>query len=142
MTAAVVDTNIVVAALWTRDARAPTAVVLDAMLNGTAPFALSVALLAEYRQVLLRPHIADRHGLDAQQVEALLTRLAQNAILRVPHPCAVHPSDPNDQFVVDLVACIDDAILVTGDTGLLALHGCGLRVLTPRDALDVWLRRK
>jgi hypothetical protein len=44
---AVVDTNVVVEGLLTKDPAAPTARILDGMLAGSFPFILSVVLLAE-----------------------------------------------------------------------------------------------
>ena len=54
----VVDTNVVVSGLLTSVADAPPAMLLDAMLAGRVSFLLSTDLLAEYRDVLLRPAIA------------------------------------------------------------------------------------
>ena len=52
---AVIDTNVVVSALLTGEPVSPTAVVLDDMLRGRFAYPLSLELLAEYREVLLRP---------------------------------------------------------------------------------------
>lgn len=59
----VVDTNVVVAGLLTREPTAATARILDSMLAGERRFLLSEALLREVRTVLLRPAIAKAHGL-------------------------------------------------------------------------------
>lgn len=60
---------------------APTARILDGMLGARFPFAPSTALLAEYRSVLNRPALRRRHGLDADELEALLLALARHAIV-------------------------------------------------------------
>ena len=57
----IVDTNVVVAGLLTRTAGSPVARILDGMVLARFAFALSEPLLAEYRAVLLRPHIRARH---------------------------------------------------------------------------------
>jgi predicted nucleic acid-binding protein len=59
---AVIDTNIVVAGLLTAEAGSPTARILDGMRQGAFPFLLSTALLAEYREVLLREKTRKVHG--------------------------------------------------------------------------------
>lgn len=117
--AAVIDTNVFVAALLTGDPGAPTARILDGMVLGSFPFVLSVALLAEYRQVLLRERIRRRHGLTEDQIDGILTAIAANAIVREAVDSAVVAPDPGDQFLWDLLAAVPDAVLVTGDTRLL-----------------------
>ena len=61
-TVAIVDTNVVVAGLMTSREDSPVARVLDGMLAARFPFALSEALLAEYRVVLSRPKLRGLHG--------------------------------------------------------------------------------
>ena len=80
--AVVIDTNVVVAGLLTGNTDSPTARILDGMCKGAFPFLLSTALLAEYREVLLRKKIRKLHGLSERDVEALLVALATNAIVR------------------------------------------------------------
>ena len=53
--ALIVDTNVVIAGLLSSGKDSPVSRILDAMLDGRLLFLLSPALLAEYRQVLLRP---------------------------------------------------------------------------------------
>ena len=78
---AIIDTNIVVAGLLTQRADAPVARILDGMLAARFPFALSEALLAEYRAVVLRPKLRARHGLEAGDIDVILTELATHAIV-------------------------------------------------------------
>jgi hypothetical protein len=54
------------------------------MLAGTFPVLLSSDLLAEYRLMLLRPNIQRFHGLDAAEVDALLTQITAGPRLQVP----------------------------------------------------------
>ncbi|MGB5879886.1 MAG: putative toxin-antitoxin system toxin component, PIN family [Thermoanaerobaculia bacterium] len=117
--AAVVDTNVVVAALLTSDPRSPTAKVLDAMLDGRFTFLLSTALLAEYRQVLLRPKIRTHHGLTEDEIDRILTELITNAIVREPEPSSHQAPEPGDQHLWDLLATEAGTVLVTGDRRLL-----------------------
>ena len=123
----VVDTNVVVAGLLTREPSAPTARILDAMLGGLR-FLLSEALLAEYRVVLLRPEIATAHGLAAGEVDEILIRLAALAVIREPAAGASGPA--GDRHLFDLLATEPTAILVSGDAK--ALRQAGARGRTPR----------
>ncbi len=134
--AVVVDTNVVVAGLLTGNAASPVARILDGMLAATFPFVVSEALLAEYRTVLVRPALRKLHGLTVAEVEALLTDIAQDAIVPVPMAVPVAPAaqpapDPGDHGLRDLLAARADLLLATGDKALLADRGMQPRVVTP-----------
>lgn len=138
--AVVVDTNVVVAGLITSDPASPTAQVLDRMLLGQIPFLVSTALLAEYRRVLLRPRIQDRHRLDVAEIDRILATLAANAIVREPEqPSGPSPSG-KDQHLWDLLQSESDSILVTGDRLLLDNPPGPARVVTPAGLLDLQIR--
>lgn len=135
----VVDTNVVVAGLLTADPASPVARVLDGMLAAAFPFAVSEALVGEYRTVLLRPALRTLHGLTVAEVDTLLTDLAQLAIvLAPPSPAAGAPRapDPGDQLLWDLLATRADLMLVTGDKRLLGDPGMRGRVWSARQAVD------
>jgi putative PIN family toxin of toxin-antitoxin system len=130
--AAVVDTNVVVAGLLTERADSPTARILDAMRKGGFPFLLSPALLAEYREVLLRPKIRTLHQLRERDVDALLTEIVTNAIVRKPDRRPGAP-DPKDDHVWSLVQSETKSVLVTGDYALVDSPPPGVDVLGPRE---------
>ena len=90
--AVIVDTNVVVAGLLTADDASPVARVLDGMLVAAFPFAVSEALLAEYRTVLVRPSLRKLHGLTVAEVETVLTDIAQHAIVLAPAPPRLLPT--------------------------------------------------
>lgn len=127
----VVDTNVVVAGLLTPDPAAPTARILDAMLAGSLQFVLSVPLLAEYRAVLLRPRIRERHGLTEEEVDAVLAELTRTAVVLDPEAIDRRAPDRGDQLLWDLVEAVPGTVLVTGDGELQEAEG--LEVLAPRD---------
>lgn len=130
---AVVDTNVLVAGILTARADAPTSRIVDGLLARRFAFALSEALLAEYRVVLLRPRIQKRHGLAAAEVDEILTRLALDAIVIDPVAAAsVTAPDRGDQFLWDLLAALDRPILVTGEERLLQAELPGGTALSPR----------
>ena len=82
--AVIVDTNVVVAGLLTGNDASPVARILDGMLAAAFPFVVSEALLAEYRTVLVRLNLRKLHGLTVVEVDAILTDLAQHAIVLTP----------------------------------------------------------
>jgi predicted nucleic acid-binding protein len=128
----IVDTNVVVAGLLTGDGASPVARVLDGMLATVFPFVVSEALLAEYRTVLVRPGLRKLHGLKLAEVEALLTGIAQRAIVMMPAAGPAAP-DAGDQLLWDLLAAKADLTLVTGDKRLQRDAGMRGRVLSPRE---------
>ena len=129
--AVIVDTNVVVAGLLTAHEGSPVARMLDAMLAAAFPFVVSEALLAEYRAVLVRPNLRKLHGLTVAEVEAILTDLAQHAIVLAPVAAPPAP-DPGDQLLWGLLAARADLLLVTGDKLLLRDAGMHGRVMTPQ----------
>lgn len=130
--AVIVDTNVVVAGLLTADAASPVARILDGMLAAAFPFALSEALLAEYRKVLVRPRLRKLHGLAVAEIETILTDLAQHATVLNPPPAAApRAPDAGDQLLWDLLAARADLVLVTGDKRLLQDEGMQGRVVSP-----------
>src|SRR3990170_3550405 len=129
---AVVDTNVVVSGLLTRDAHSPTGQILDGMLRGAFRFLLSADLLAEYRTVLLRAKIRAIHGLSSEQIDRLLAAIAANATLREPDSIAAPNPYRGDEHVWRLAALYTDTALVTGDRALFDAAPRGITVLSPR----------
>ena len=132
----VVDTNVVVAGLLTSDESAPTARVLDGMAAASFPYLLSSALLAEYREVLFRPKIRSRHGLGEDEIDALLTELVANAIIREPDRSEAQAPSRQDQHLWDLLATEHGSVLITGDRRLLSQPPPGASVISPAASLD------
>jgi predicted nucleic acid-binding protein len=115
MTLVLVDTNVVVSGVLAGIRESPNRLIFDAMISGTLRFILSEALLAEYREVLLRPAIVRRHGLTQADVDVLLEELVLNARLHEPVPGTADSSVPGDEHVVALLRAVPGAVLVTGD---------------------------
>lgn len=133
--AVIVDTHVVVAGLLTGNATSPVARILDGMLAAAFPFVVSEALLAEYREVMVRPALRKLHGLKVTEVETLLTDLAQHAIVMQAGVGSAAP-DPGDQLLWDLLAARPDLLLVTGDKALQRDAAMRSRVLSPQAFLD------
>ena len=129
--AVIVDTNVVVAGLLAKQDASPVTRILDGMLGAAFPFVLSEALLAEYRAVLVRPVLRKLHGLSVAEVEAILTDLAQHAIVLAPVGAPPAP-DPGDLLLWELLAARADLVLVTGDKLSLRDAGMQRRVVSPQ----------
>ena len=130
----IVDTNVVVSGLISREPSAPTATVLANMLTGSLVFVLSPALLAEYRNVLLRPRIVERHGLNEQEIDQILIELTANAKWAEPEDDPHHtPPDHGDGHLWALLHHYPEAILMTGDRLLIENPRPGNRVVLPTE---------
>jgi uncharacterized protein len=140
ITAAAVDTIVVVAGLLTRQSESPTARILDGMRVAAFPFLLSASLLAEYRRVLLRPRIQDLHGLTEPEIDELLTSIAANAITREP-PARAGAPDTGDAHIWALVQALEGTVLVTGDLALHRDPPPRVPALLPRDFVRSLARR-
>lgn len=134
----IVDTNVVVAGLLTARADSPVAQVLDGMLAAAFPFAISDALLAEYRKVLRRPALRKAHGLTLDELDILLLDLAQHGIVIAPMPAEPAP-DPTDQHLWEMLAAREDLLLVTGEKKLQRDRAMTGRILTPAAFVERWL---
>ncbi len=130
----VVDTNVLVSGLLTRDDSAPTARIVDSMLRGEFHLLLSMDLLAEYRTVLLRPAIRKRHGLSDADVDELLGEIAEIAAFRETEPVS-DAERRKDVHLHRLLSAAKGTILVTGDEALRASPRTGVEVLSPREFL-------
>lgn len=133
-TTLIVDTNVIVAGLLTGSDTAPVARVLDGMLRAAWPFVVSEALLPEYHAVLARPGLRRQHGMTLAEIEAVLTSIAQHAIVLQPAKAPPAP-DPGDPLLWNLLAARSDLLLVTGDKRLIQDPGMAGRVVTPAEFL-------
>ncbi|MFB6261679.1 MAG: putative toxin-antitoxin system toxin component, PIN family [Thiohalorhabdaceae bacterium] len=133
----VVDTNVLVGGLLTTDDTSPVAGVIDGVLAGRFPFLLSPQLVAEYREVLLRPKLRSLHRLTEEEVETILVEVAANGIWHEPIRAAPSAPDPGDDHLWDLLRSSQGAILVTGDRLLLEKPPEFASVLSPQSFLDL-----
>ena len=138
---AVVDTNVVVSGILTPRPESPTARILRAMIAAEFPFLLSVALLAEYRKVLLRRPIRETHRRTEDAIDKVLIDIALNGIVVEPAPTISSPPDRGDQHLWDLLAARPEAVLVTGDARLLRSPPEGTSALSPRSFVGLATRR-
>jgi putative PIN family toxin of toxin-antitoxin system len=134
--AAVIDTNVVIAGLITRQAGSPTARLVDGMRKGAFPFLLSTALLAKYREVLLRAKIRKLHGLGPREVDLILTEIATHAIVREPEERTGAP-DVKDNHLWSLLQSQPESVLVTGERALAKSPPPKSAVLQPREFADL-----
>lgn len=132
----IIDTNVVVAGLITKNPRATVCRILDAMLSGSLPYLMSPDLLDEYQHLLSRPKISRLHGLNIKEVDCILEELAANAVWRDPTASDDAP-DPGDNHLWSLLKSQQGSILVTGDKMLTANPPGKASVITPKHFLKI-----
>lgn len=137
----VIDTRIVVNGLTSPDPHSAHVGVLQRMLTGDFTFVLSPGLIRHYTDTLNRPTLSDSHGLQRSQVDALVARLAANAVIRDPERRSHGVGDPGDQLLIDLVLSDSELVLVTGD---FRLHRSqpGIEIVSPAGLLQVLTARR
>lgn len=131
----IVDTNVVVSGLLTRDPDSPPASILDSMLDGSLRFVVSDELIAEYVAVLGRPAVARLHRLSAREIDSIVRAIVLNARFVVPAASSEEAPDQGDQHLWDLLDSVPGALLVTGDAALRRSRRRA-RVLSPAEFLE------
>ena len=134
MIRAVLDTNVYVAALLSRDGS--PARIIRALGDGLLDTVVCPRLLAELRGVLARPKIAER--VDAARAEDFMQWLGRVATT-VPDPgviAQVSP-DPDDDYLIALALIGRAEVIVSGDAHLLGLTDTSPRTLSPATFADL-----
>lgn len=133
---AVLDTNVVVSGIIKEEG--PAGQILRLLLQeGKFTAVTSVEILAEIRQVLLRPKIRKYHGWTDEQIDTFVTFLYTQSLVtegKLPVNVARDPSD--NKFL----SCAREAVveyLVSGDDDLLELKAYeGTAIVSPAAFLD------
>ena len=131
----VLGTNVLVAGLFSR--RGASFWLLERVVKGRLPIAVSVALALEYEDVLLRPEILAQGWADAEQVSDVLDAVLARAALVQPIGVRRRPAllDPGDDLVLEcaLEAHAGAIVTMNGRDFAGAVEKFGLRILKPGD---------
>lgn len=133
---AVIDTNVVVSGLISREGDSPAAQILDGMLAVKFRYLLSPDLLVEYRNVLLRPRIGELHKLSPEEIDRILREIVVGAIWREAVESVSAP-EPGDDHLWRLLNAHPGSVLVTGDRLLLDNPPGFASVLSPRSFVEL-----
>ena len=76
MVYAVIDTNVIVSALITRSPQSPVLQVIQRILSGRVCTLVNNEILAEYREVLVRP----KFNLEQETVETVISELLKHSL--------------------------------------------------------------
>ena len=106
---AVIDTNVLVSAYWTRNSDSPPARVYRALLSGTVTAFVNDEIISEYKDVLHRP----KFGFNAEDIDKDIAFIEQSGVKIHPGDSTADFPDPDDK-VFFCTALAGDAHLVTG----------------------------
>jgi putative PIN family toxin of toxin-antitoxin system len=136
----VLDTNILVAALWSRNGASYRLVEL--VLQRRLPIAISVALALEYEAVLSRDAMREASWATARELEQLLDAVLAAATLIMPIRTQLRPTltDPDDEMVLECAVQAGANAIVTMNTNDFAnaIARYRLEALKPGEALARW----
>ncbi len=131
----VLDTNVLVAGLFSR--RGASFWLLERIVDGRLPIAISVALALDYEDVLLRPAMLAQGWASGEQVSAVLDAILAQAVLVQPIRVRRRPAlpDPGDDLVLECALEANANAIITMNVRDFAgaSEGYGLRILKPGD---------
>jgi len=131
----VLDANVLVSALLRTGG--PPGRVLDLAVGGQIILALDDRIVSEYADVLLRRAF----GFSRRSVLDLLDLLGRASERVTPSPIPLRLPDPDDARFLEVTVSAGATALVTGN---IRHHPApqrhGVRVMTPREWLTVWVR--
>jgi hypothetical protein len=132
----VLDTNVLVSALLS--GAGPPAWILEAVLTGDLELALDSAIREEYEAVLRRPEF----GFSAGRVDDLLGTIDHLALSVAATPLlSERLPDPDDEPFLAVAAATDSALVTGNLRHFPARSRLGVRVLSPRELLDLLRHR-
>ena len=132
----VVDTNVLVSALL-QPAGLP-AIVLMRALSGSVQMCVSEAVLAEYEEVIRRPHFKR----DAGVIDGTLRAIRKMSKHVNPATHASACSDPDDNLFLDCAAAARADYLVTGNQRHFPVQWKNTRVVGVREFIEILLEQE
>lgn len=112
MVYAVLDTNVLVSALYTSNFQAATARLIRALGNGSFCTLYNDEIISEYQDVLYRK----KFNFDRNLVEALIETVINNGVHSNRIVSDEEFSDPDDAVFYEVALSKDGAYVVTGNT--------------------------
>ncbi len=132
----VADANVLVSAALARSPLAPSALVLEAALDGRMELLSSPMLLSEITSVLVRPRLRRYLSLDeaARFIAGLASQMTHVNDAPEPHPTVCR--DPRDDYLIALAVVSEADAIITGDRDLLELPDPPVAALAPRARIE------
>lgn len=129
---AVIDTNVIVSALLSRNPDAATVKVFEAVLSKAVCPLFNHEIIDEYMDVLCREKIK----FPIRQIEIVISRIQQLGVMVERVHCSEDFPDLDDAVFYEVALSKDDAYLVTGNTKHFPKSPI---VVTPAEMIDIIL---
>ena len=130
---AVVDTNVFVSALWTKNKEAATARLVDILRAGGFTPLYNDEILAEYKEVLSR----DKFDFPEESISSILAYMRDYGLNSERVPFDEIMPDETDRVFYEVALSHEDAYLVTGNQRHFPVNPI---VVTPAEMLDILSR--
>jgi len=130
MILAVIDTNVLVSALWTKNPQAATRRVLDLLSAKEIVPLYNDEVIAEYRDVLKRP----KFPFDAQDVDDLIAYIIEVGLDTARTPYKEPMPDETDRVFYEISLTEEDSFMVTGN---LKHYPQVPKIVTPSEFLSI-----
>lgn len=127
---AVIDTNVFVSALITKNPASPTRRVYDFIDNGEIVPLYNDEIIAEYKEVLSRP----KFKLNQDLIAALLSLIVENGISSDRFAYSGTMIDKKDRVFYEISLSVEDSFLVTGN---LKHFPVTPQVITPHQLVEL-----
>ena len=127
---AVIDTNVIVSALLTKNSQSPTRVILDSVFTDKVTPLLNPEILAEYKDVLLRA----KFRLSEQEVQSVLDVFSVKGEICCRISTDVVLPDQDDLVFYETYLACDESYLVTGNRKHFPLDG---KIVSPSDMVHI-----
>lgn len=134
MILAVIDTNVLVSALWTKNDKAPTYRLLQLMQQGLFTPLYNDEILTEYVEVLGRP----KFPFSKESIATIIDFMREYGIESNRIPYDAEMPDEDDRVFYEVALSKDDAYLVTGN---LKHFPTTPIVVTPAEMLEIVLNQ-
>lgn len=127
---AVIDTNVLVSALLTKNGDSPVVKVVEAIRENVVIPLFDDSILAEYAEVLHR----ERFGFEESKIDELLSTMKTRGLNCERKPISEIISDSDDVVFYEVAMSRENAYLVTGNLKHFPKNG---RVVSPADMLQI-----
>lgn len=127
---AVIDTNVFVSALITKNPDSPTRLVYDYIDSGEIIPLYNDEIIAEYKEVLSRPKFKLSHDI----IMALLSLVVDNGISSERFAYSESMIDEKDRVFYEVSLSVEDSFLVTGN---LKHFPATPHVVTPHQLVEI-----
>ena len=127
---AVIDTNVLVSAYLTHNLSSATTKVVDALFRGRICPLYNEEIMAEYEEVLSRPHFR----IGSEQLETLMAYIRKHGVATERTPFEDLLVDEDDRVFYEVALTEEDSFLVTGN---LKHYPVDPRVVTPAQMVAI-----